>query len=44
MALLEPIGATALGIILFEEGPAPIFVVGAALIMTGILLVVKERK
>jgi len=43
MALLEPIGATILGIILFQEIPAHIFVFGAALILLGILFVVKEK-
>ncbi len=44
MALLEPIGATALGIILFQEIPAPLFVLGAALILMGIVFIVKEKK
>lgn len=43
MAMLEPIGATILGIILFEERPAAIFVLGAALILLGIFFVVKDR-
>jgi len=43
MALLEPIGATVLGIILFQEKPAPVFVFGAALILLGILFIVKEK-
>ena len=37
MALLEPIGATVLGIALFAELPAPVFVLGAGLVLTGIL-------
>jgi len=41
MALLEPLGATALGIILFSEWPIPIFAVGTALILAGIVFVSK---
>jgi len=44
MALLEPIGATILGIILFQEKPAPIFVFGAVFILLGILFIAKEKK
>lgn len=44
MALLEPIGATLLGIIFFYETPAYVFVFGAALILLGILFIVKEKK
>jgi len=36
MALLEPLGATLLGIAIFSEFPAPIFVLGAALVLAGI--------
>jgi drug/metabolite transporter (DMT)-like permease len=36
MALLEPIGATLLGIAIFSEFPAPIFVLGAVLVLVGI--------
>jgi drug/metabolite transporter (DMT)-like permease len=43
MALLEPIGATILGIILFQEKPAPIFVFGAVFILLGILFIAKEK-
>jgi drug/metabolite transporter (DMT)-like permease len=43
MALLEPVGATLLGLILFQEKPAPIFVFGAALILLGILFVLKKE-
>ncbi len=43
MALLEPIGATLLGIIIFAQFPAPIFVLGAVLVLTGIVSVaIKE--
>jgi len=44
MALLEPIGATILGIMLFQEIPAYLFVLGAALILIGVFFVAKERK
>jgi drug/metabolite transporter (DMT)-like permease len=44
MALLEPIGATALGIIIFDEVPASLFVLGAALVLLGVLFIVKEKK
>jgi drug/metabolite transporter (DMT)-like permease len=44
MALLEPIGATVLGVIFFQEMPAAIFVLGAALILLGILFIVEEKK
>lgn len=43
MALLEPIGATLLGIMLFAELPAPIFVVGAALVLVGICSIALGR-
>ncbi len=43
MALLEPIGATILGVILFQEKPAPLFVLGAALVVLGIFFIVKEK-
>jgi drug/metabolite transporter (DMT)-like permease len=41
MALLEPVGATVLGIILFNEWPIPIFVAGTALILAGIIFISK---
>jgi drug/metabolite transporter (DMT)-like permease len=43
MALLEPIGATLLGIGFFQEIPAYLFVFGAALILLGIVFIVKEK-
>jgi drug/metabolite transporter (DMT)-like permease len=43
MALLEPIGATILGIIIFNEIPAYLFVLGAALILLGIVFIVKQK-
>jgi drug/metabolite transporter (DMT)-like permease len=42
MALLEPIGATILGVAVFQEMPAPLFVFGAILILTGIFFVMKN--
>lgn len=39
MALLEPVGATLLGLVIFAEVPKPIFVLGAALILAGIVTV-----
>ncbi|MBS7636353.1 DMT family transporter [Candidatus Bathyarchaeota archaeon] len=39
MALMEPLGATALGIVLFCEWPIPIFAAGTALILAGIVFV-----
>lgn len=43
MALLEPIGATFLGITLFQEIPANIFLLGAGFILLGISFVAKEK-
>jgi len=43
MALLEPIGATILGIILFAEVPAYVFAVGASLVLLGMFFIVKEK-
>jgi len=43
MALLEPVGATILGIVLFYEIPAPLFIFGALLVLLGILFVAKKR-
>jgi drug/metabolite transporter (DMT)-like permease len=39
MALLEPIGATLLAVFLFQEVPAPVFVLGAIVVSAGILFV-----
>ncbi len=44
MALLEPIGATVLGIILFREIPTILFVFGATLIVLGIFFIAKKKK
>jgi len=43
MALIEPIGATVLGIILFQEIPQYLFIFGATLILLGIIFIVKEK-
>jgi drug/metabolite transporter (DMT)-like permease len=43
MALLEPVGATILGVIFFKEIPAYLFILGAALVLFGILFVVKQK-
>jgi len=43
MALIEPIGATFLGVILFQEIPQYLFIFGAALILLGIIFIVKEK-
>ena len=42
MALIEPIGATLLGVILLQEAPAPIFILGACLILLGITFVARQ--
>jgi len=39
MALLEPIGATLLGIVIFAQVPDTLFVLGAALVLVGIVSV-----
>jgi len=39
MALLEPIGATLLGLVILLEVPKPIFVLGAAMVLAGIVAV-----
>ncbi len=43
MALLEPIGATILGVAVFQEIPAPLFAAGAVLILTGIFFVARRK-
>lgn len=43
MALLEPIGATLLGIAVFSEIPNPFFIVGAFLVLCGIFSVALAR-
>ncbi|MEM3823747.1 MAG: DMT family transporter [Candidatus Bathyarchaeia archaeon] len=44
MALLEPIGATFLGAVLFSEWPAPLFIFGTALVLLGIIFIAKGEK
>lgn len=41
LALLEPVGATLLGIILFSEIPGAMFLLGAFLVLSGVSLVVR---
>lgn len=43
MALLEPIGATLLGIAVFAELPAPFFILGGVLVLTGIFSIAAGR-
>jgi drug/metabolite transporter (DMT)-like permease len=43
MALLEPVGATVLGVAVFQEVPAPVFVLGAVLVLIGIFFTVRTR-
>jgi len=43
MALLEPIGATLLGIAVFSEIPSPFFILGAFLVLCGIFSVATAR-
>jgi len=43
MALLEPIGATLLGVAVFAELPAPFFILGGVLVLTGIFSIAAER-
>jgi len=44
MALLEPIGATILGMIIFQEIPKSLFVFGASLILLGIVFVAAQEQ
>jgi drug/metabolite transporter (DMT)-like permease len=39
MALLEPVGATLLGLAIFQEIPKPLFALGAVLVLSGIITV-----
>jgi len=43
MALLEPISATILGILIFTQIPNPLFVLGATLVLTGIVSVAMKE-
>ena len=42
LALLEPIGATLLGIVLFQEIPGVLFMAGAVILLTGVIVVLKQ--
>jgi len=44
LALLEPVGATILGAIIFREFPATAFVLGASFILFGIVLIVRNKE
>jgi drug/metabolite transporter (DMT)-like permease len=44
LSLLEPVGATILGIASFQEVPAPIFAFGAGLVLAGIFFIVKQSR
>jgi len=44
MALLEPIGATLLGILIFTQIPNPIFVLGATLVLAGIVSIAIQNE
>ncbi len=39
MALLEPVGATLLGLVIFQQIPKPLFALGAVLVLSGIIAV-----
>jgi drug/metabolite transporter (DMT)-like permease len=39
MALLEPVGATLLGLVIFQQVPKPMFALGAVLVLSGIITV-----
>ncbi len=43
LALLEPIGATLLGVALFGEVPTALFVIGAVLVLSGIVAVALKK-
>lgn len=43
MALLEPVGATILGIVIFAQVPSPIFVLGGVLVLAGIVSVAMKE-
>lgn len=44
LALLEPVGATLLGIAAFQEVPAPVFAFGAAMVLAGIFFVIRNSR
>ena len=43
MALLESIGATILGMAVFQEIPAPLFAFGASLVLAGIFFIIRYK-
>ena len=43
VAFLEPIGATILGIAVFREIPAPLFAVGAAMVLVGVFFILRKE-
>jgi drug/metabolite transporter (DMT)-like permease len=43
MALLEPIGATILGIGIFKEIPEPVFALGAVFVLVGVAFILTRR-
>jgi drug/metabolite transporter (DMT)-like permease len=43
MALLEPIGATLLGVLVFREMPAPVFLLGAIVVGGGIIFIGRNQ-
>jgi drug/metabolite transporter (DMT)-like permease len=44
LALLEPVGATILGILIFREFPAAAFVLGASFTLLGMVLIVRNKE
>jgi drug/metabolite transporter (DMT)-like permease len=44
LALLEPVGATLLGIAAFQEVPAPVFAFGAVMVLAGTFFVIRNRR
>ena len=44
LALLEPLGATLLGIAVFREVPAPVFAFGAVMVLAGIFFVIQNSR
>jgi len=42
LALIEPIGATILGAMIFQEFPGLLFIMGSVIVLTGVVLVIKE--
>ena len=43
LALIEPVGATILGVAIFREIPGTLFVLGASLVLIGVLFVAKTK-